>query len=40
MVERRKSLFYDSTNPQTGGDIWALPLVGKREPYPVVQHGG
>ena len=24
-------------HPQTGGDIWALPLVGKREPYPVVR---
>jgi len=30
-------LFYDSMNPQTGGDIWVLPLVGKSEPYPVVQ---
>jgi eukaryotic-like serine/threonine-protein kinase len=30
-------LFYDSTDPQTGGDIWALPLVGKPEPYPVVR---
>ena len=30
-------LFYDSINPQTGGDIWALPLVGKPEPYPVVR---
>ena len=29
-------LFYDSINPQTGGDIWALPVVGKPEPYPVV----
>jgi len=29
-------LFYDSIDPQTGGDIWALPLVGKPEPYPVV----
>ena len=24
-------------HPQTGGDIWALPLVGKPEPYPVVR---
>jgi serine/threonine protein kinase/Tol biopolymer transport system component len=30
-------LFYDTMNPQTGGDIWALPLIGKREPYPVVR---
>ena len=30
-------LFYGSTDPQTGGDIWALPLVGKPEPYPVVR---
>jgi eukaryotic-like serine/threonine-protein kinase len=30
-------LFYDSIDPQTGGDIWALPLVGKPEPYPVVR---
>ncbi|HEX2460529.1 MAG TPA: protein kinase [Vicinamibacterales bacterium] len=30
-------LFYDSINPQTGGDIWVLPLVGTREPYPVVR---
>jgi Tol biopolymer transport system component len=30
-------LFYDSINPDTGGDIWVLPLVGKPEPYPVVR---
>ena len=30
-------LFYDTMHPQTGGDVWALPLVGKREPYPVVR---
>jgi eukaryotic-like serine/threonine-protein kinase len=30
-------LFYDSTSPQTGSDIWALPLVGKPEPYPAVR---
>jgi Tol biopolymer transport system component len=30
-------LFYDSIDPQTGGDIWALPLVGTPEPYPVVR---
>ncbi len=30
-------LFYDTVHPQTGGDIWALPLVGKPEPYPVVR---
>jgi eukaryotic-like serine/threonine-protein kinase len=30
-------LFYGTMHPQTGGDIWALPLVGgKPEPYPVV----
>ena len=33
-------LFYDTINPQTGGDIWALPLVGKPEPYPVVRTCG
>jgi len=30
-------LFYNSVHPQTGGDVWALPLVGKREPYPVIR---
>jgi hypothetical protein len=30
-------LIYDTTHPQTGGDIWALPLAGKSEPYPVVR---
>ena len=30
-------LFYDTMHPKTGGDIWALPLAGKREPYPVVR---
>jgi eukaryotic-like serine/threonine-protein kinase len=30
-------LFYDSINPETGGDIWVLPLVGTPEPYPVVR---
>ena len=30
-------LFYDSIDPETGGDIWALPLVGKPETYPVVR---
>jgi Tol biopolymer transport system component len=30
-------LFYDTIHPQTGGDIWALPLFGKPEPYPVVR---
>jgi serine/threonine protein kinase/Tol biopolymer transport system component len=29
-------LIYQTTHPQTGGDIWALPLAGKSEPYPVV----
>jgi Tol biopolymer transport system component len=32
-----KLLFYDSTDPQTGGDIWALPMLRKSEPYPVVR---
>jgi serine/threonine protein kinase/Tol biopolymer transport system component len=30
-------LIYDTTHPQTGGDIWALPLAGKSDPYPVVR---
>jgi len=30
-------LIYDITDPQTGGDIWALPLIGKAEPRPVVR---
>jgi eukaryotic-like serine/threonine-protein kinase len=30
-------LVYDTAHPQTGGDIWALPLAGKGEPYPVVR---
>jgi eukaryotic-like serine/threonine-protein kinase len=30
-------LFYDTVDPQTGGDIWVLPLVGKPEPHPVVR---
>ena len=29
-------LIYQTTHPQTGADIWALPLAGKPEPYPVV----
>ena len=30
-------LFYTSTDPQSGGDIWALPLAGDREPIPVLR---
>jgi eukaryotic-like serine/threonine-protein kinase len=30
-------LIYTTTDPQTGGDIWALPLVGKREPFPFLR---
>jgi serine/threonine protein kinase len=30
-------LFYNSIHPETGGDIWALPLVGESEPFPVVR---
>ena len=29
-------LIYQTTHPQTGGDIWALPLAGKSEQSPVV----
>ena len=27
----------ETSHPQTGGDIWALPLAGKSEQYPVVR---
>ena len=37
MVQRRTPAPLQHHHPQTGGDIWALPLVGKREPYPVVR---
>jgi eukaryotic-like serine/threonine-protein kinase len=30
-------LIYDSTHPQTGGDIWVLPLNGKVQPHPVIR---
>jgi Tol biopolymer transport system component len=30
-------LLYSTTHPQTGGDIWALNLIGPAEPYPVVR---
>ncbi len=33
-------LFYDSIDPQTGGDVWALPMVGKPEPVLGGPHGG
>ncbi len=29
-------LIYGSANPKTGSDIWALPLDGKSQPYPVL----
>ena len=29
-------LFYSVTDPVNGGDLWALPMAGKREPYPVL----
>ena len=31
-----KLLIYSLIDPRSGGDVWALPLVGKREPFPVV----
>ena len=30
-------LLYASQNPNTGGDLWALPLTGGRTPFPIVQ---
>jgi Tol biopolymer transport system component len=30
-------LLYQSSNPQTSDDIWALPLFGDRQPIPVVR---
>jgi serine/threonine protein kinase len=30
-------LLYDSSNPQGGVDIWALPLDGERKPFEVIQ---
>ena len=30
-------LLYTSIDPRNAGDIWALPLVGKPEPFPVVR---
>ena len=30
-------LFYDMTHPETGGDIWVLPLNGPAEPYAAVR---
>jgi dipeptidyl aminopeptidase/acylaminoacyl peptidase len=30
-------LLYASQDPKTGVDLWALPLVGERKPFPVVQ---
>ena len=30
-------LLYATLDPKTGPDLWALPLVGERKPFPVVQ---
>jgi len=30
-------LLYQSVDPRTGSDIWALPLVGEKKPFPVAQ---
>jgi Tol biopolymer transport system component len=30
-------LLYRNDDPQTGSDLWALPLTGERKPFPVVQ---
>ena len=30
-------LLYRDDDPQTGSDLWALPLTGDRKPFPVVQ---
>jgi Tol biopolymer transport system component len=30
-------ILYHGLSPTTGGDLWALPLDGDREPFPVVQ---
>ena len=30
-------LLYQSVDPKTGSDIWALPLVGEKKPFPVGQ---
>ena len=30
-------LLYQATDPNTGWDLWALPLTGERKPFPVVQ---
>lgn len=32
-----RTLLYVTFNPKTGPDIWALPIVGERKPFPVVQ---
>jgi len=32
-----KVLLYTAQDPKTGSDLWALPLVGERKPYAVVQ---
>jgi hypothetical protein len=33
-------LIYDEYHPQTGLDLWALPLTGERTPFPIVATGG
>jgi eukaryotic-like serine/threonine-protein kinase len=30
-------MLYRNDDPQTGADLWALPLMGDRQPFPVVQ---
>jgi Tol biopolymer transport system component len=30
-------IIFQSQNPQTGGDLWVLPLFGDMKPYPVLQ---
>lgn len=30
-------LLYASQNPNTGGDLWALPMAGGRKPFPIVR---
>lgn len=30
-------LVYTATDPQTGGDLWAVPLVGTPEPFPLLR---
>jgi Tol biopolymer transport system component len=32
-----RTLLYGTQNPETGADIWAVPLTADRKPHPVVQ---